>query len=221
MASNQTQVQRNTAQWAGGFGDEYHARNPQTPAEVDKLYEVCYGIARSQLAAEFLGDLDRDLRILEIATGCALQLEILQSLGFQNLYGLEVNPQALNIGQKRTKWISLIRGDALDLPFKDNYFDLVFTSGLLIHIPPESLRQVMAEICRCSSSYIWGFEYYAENLAELDYHGQPRMMWEGDYPAIYCGHFKNLRVVKKEIVGPNLAGGLCKRPGIMFLLKKN
>ena len=39
----------------------------------------------------------------------------------------------------------MIQGVARDLPFRDDFFDLTFTCGVLIHQPKESLREVMAE----------------------------------------------------------------------------
>jgi SAM-dependent methyltransferase len=40
------------------------------------------------------------------------------------------------------------RRPARELPFRDAWFDLVFTVGLLIHIPEESLPLVMSEVVR-------------------------------------------------------------------------
>ena len=41
-------------------------------------------------------------------------------------------------------------------------FDLTFTTGVLIHQPPDSLPIVMNEIVRCSRRYVLCGEYYAE-----------------------------------------------------------
>ena len=36
-----------------------------------------------------------------------------------------------------------MRASALDIPFKDGFFELVFTIGVLIHIPPKDLLVAM------------------------------------------------------------------------------
>jgi len=53
------------------------------------------------------------------------------------------------------KRINIIHGVADDIPFKDGYFDMVFTSGVLIHISPGNINRVLDEIYRCSREYIW------------------------------------------------------------------
>lgn len=43
----------------------------------------------------FLGDLDRSLRILEVGANVGFQLALLQRMGFCNLYGIELQPYAV------------------------------------------------------------------------------------------------------------------------------
>ena len=47
----------------------------------------------------------------------------------------------------------LFEGNASKLPFEDNSMDLVFTSGVLIHISPDDLLQACSEIHRVSRKY--------------------------------------------------------------------
>ncbi|MBI2589449.1 class I SAM-dependent methyltransferase [Candidatus Berkelbacteria bacterium] len=49
----------------------------------------------------------------------------------------------------------LVRGDITDrLPFSDQVFDVVFTSGTLQHIGPDSIDQVYQELCRLTKNYL-------------------------------------------------------------------
>lgn len=50
--------------------------------------------------------------------------------------------------------IDCVRGNALDLPFDDGSFDLVFCAEVLEHIPGRDLQQVCREIERVSSRWI-------------------------------------------------------------------
>jgi len=90
-------------------------------------------------------------------------------MGFQTLYGIELQEYAVEISKSRTKHINIIQGSAFDIPFKDNFFDLVFTSGLLIHIAPSDVEQILREIHRCTKKYIWGSEYFADSYTQVEY----------------------------------------------------
>jgi len=116
-------------QWAGKFGRSYISRNPSNIKEMDKLYVQRYGVSRTKLDKGFLGKLNRSTKILEVGCNIGVQLLFLQRMGFQNLYGIEINGDALERAKAATRNLNLVQGSALDLPFKDNYFDLVFTSG--------------------------------------------------------------------------------------------
>lgn len=47
-----------------------------------------------------------------------------------------------------------IHADAADLPFNDNEFDIVFCSGLLLHVPEETQEKVLRELNRVASKYV-------------------------------------------------------------------
>ena len=167
-------MQKNSEQaneWANEFGREYTDRNDLSLEDMEKLYRKNYGFSRIEMNERFLTGLDRSARILEVGSNIGNQLLCLQKMGFSNLYGIELQSYAVEISKSRTKNINIIQGNAFDIPFKDNYFDLVFTSGVLIHISPDDLVLVMKEIYRCSRKYIFGFEYYSENPIEIKYRG--------------------------------------------------
>lgn len=167
--------------WASNFGEDYTERNTFSPEELNQFYIKEYGVSREGMNTEFVGSLDRDIRILEIGCNVGNQLRLLQSMGFTNLYGIELQPYAVQRAKELTKNINIIQAVADDLPFKDNFFDLVFTSGVLIHIPPELHEKVMSEMARCSNKYIWGFEYFADELNEINYRGNSNLLWKTDF----------------------------------------
>lgn len=184
--------------WSGTFGRDYTSRNPYTIEDTEALYHKEFGIPRTAMNMEFIGMLPRDARILEVGSNVGAQLIVLQRMGFTELYGIELQPGAVEFSKTVTKGISLIIGSALDVPFKDGYFNLVFTSGVLIHIAPDDLGTAMREIYRVSGRYIWGFEYFAEELTEIDYRGERNLLWKANYPQIYMGHFSDLSLVKEK-----------------------
>lgn len=184
--------------WEGQFGKEYTDRNTLTPLQLDQLYKRNYGVSRTELNEEFIGDFDRSIKILE--AGCSLgnQLLGLQQMGFKNLYGVEINRYAVQQSKSNTKDINIIYGSAFDIPFRDAFFDLVFTSGVLIHIAPADIERALKEIYRCSKEYIWGFEYYADNYTEVSYRGHNNLLWKTDFAGLYLNSFDDLELVKEK-----------------------
>lgn len=184
--------------WNEEFGTEYLDRNMYNPKELNTLYKERYGLTKDELNDQFLKDIPKDIKILEIGTNIGNQLLHLQSQGYTNLYGIELQDRAIDYAKHRANNLHIIKGDALDVPFKDNYFDLVFTNGVLIHIAPENIKIAMNEMCRVSKKYIWGLEYFADEYTELDYHGQKNLMWKADFCKIFLDSNTNVTVLKEQ-----------------------
>jgi pseudaminic acid biosynthesis-associated methylase len=203
--------------WMGKFGAEYTDRNTLSLDELDKLYLNNYGISRNTLNNEFLKDIIiNSARVLEVGSNIGNQLLMLQKMGFNNLYGIELQRYAIKIAQQRAQNIHFCQGSVYDMPFKDNFFDLVFTSGLLIHINPINIKIALKEIYRCTNNYIWGFEYWSDNYTEVRYRGNKEMLWKTDFGKLYLETFDDLIMVKhnkiKYVDDNNI--------DLMFLLKK-
>jgi len=181
--------------WQGAYGDEYTERNPKTIEELDALYQKNYGLSRTVLNNEFLKGFDKGVKILEIGCNVGAQLQGLEKIGFQNLYGIDINKTAL----EKAKRFNVVFGSVLDIPFKDNFFDLVFTSGVLIHVAPKDITTAMEEIVRCSKQYIWGFEYFSKNTEQVLYRGKENLLWKADFAKIYLDNF-DLEMVKQKKV---------------------
>ena len=185
-------------EWSGTFGREYTDRNALSLDEMEALYKKNYGFTRTELNEKFLNHLDRSTRILEVGSNIGNQLLCLQKMGFYNLYGIELQSYAVELSKSRTKGINIIQGEASDIPFKDNYFNMVFTSGVLIHISPPDLVDVMKEIYRCTRGYIFGLEYYSENPTEIEYRGHQNLLWKMNFASKYLELFDDLDLVKEE-----------------------
>lgn len=186
------------ATWAGDFGVEYIGRNDFNINEVNELYLKSYGIDRIQMNTSFLKDMKRDIKILEVGSNVGNQVGILLEMGFTNITAVDVQAEALKILKERYPNVQTYLVDGKSLPFENDSFDLVYTSGVLIHIHPQNLVNLMNEIYRVSREYVWGFEYYSEDLTEINYRGQPNLLWKADYACIYQRNFLNLSIVKSE-----------------------
>ena len=184
--------------WEGNFGKNYTKRNLSSLKEMNAEYIKNFGISRSNINKRFLDGLDRSIRILEVGTNVGNKLVCLQQMGFTNLYGIELQQDAVEKAKTRTRHINIIQGSSFDIPFKDGFFDLVFTSGLLIHIPPNDLKDVFSEMVRVSRKYIWGMECFAPQYTAVQYHGKVNLFWKTDFVRIFLSDFKIFKCVKEE-----------------------
>ena len=202
--------------WQGSFGTKYTDRNAVSLKHFDELNKENCGITRSGLNRIFMGGMNRDMKILEVGSNIGNQLLLLQKMGFKNLYGIEINRYAIESSKKRTRGIDIIQGSAFDIPFKDRYFDLVFTSGVLIHVNPKHISEALREIHRCARKYIWGYEFYADKYTAKDYRGHKSLFWKTNFSKHYLGLFNDLTLVKEKLIK------YLKNDNIdtMFLLKK-
>jgi pseudaminic acid biosynthesis-associated methylase len=203
-------------EWMEDFGEKYTNRNALTLHEMNKMYMKNFGISKENLNNLFIAEMNRNIKILEVGSNIGNQLMLLQKMGYKNLYGIEINKYAVEFSKSRTKNINIIQGSAFDIPFKDKYFDLVFTSGLLIHIAPPDIEMVMREIHRCAKEYIWGFEYYADKYTEIIYRKKKNLLWKANFAQLYLNLFDDLELIKEKKLKYLNDSNI----DLMFLLKK-
>lgn len=184
--------------WSGKFGDDYTDRNTFDIKQLSDLYKDQYGISREQMNLDFVGGMNKDIKILEVGTNSGNQLFLLQKMGFKNLYGIEINEHAIELARKRLQGINIIHGSALEIPFKDNFFDMVYTAGVLIHISNTDVSKVMNEMYRCTKKFIWGFEYFSNESQEVSYRGNTNLLWKADFSGLFRKSFPELKLLKEK-----------------------
>jgi pseudaminic acid biosynthesis-associated methylase len=187
--------------WKSDFGKEYTDRNNwNDDKEWDKAYLDTWGFTKVEINEKVLHDLPRDLRILEVGCNYGSQLRGFQRMGFENLYGIELQTYAVEKSKKVFSGLNVITGSGFDMPFKDGFFDLVCTNGVLIHIAPKDHYGFMKEIHRCSKQYIMGWEYYDKEIKELNYRDNQGFMWKADYASIYRNSFPDLQLKEEHLI---------------------
>jgi pseudaminic acid biosynthesis-associated methylase len=206
--------------WTGDFGRDYTVRSNYTPESWDQFYIQNYGVTKLVMNADALQDLPKDARILEVGCNIGLQLIGLQRMGFTNLYGIELQQYAVEKAKSITKGIQIIQGSGFNLPFKDGFFDLVCTNGVLIHIAPEHHHAFMGEIVRCSRRLVMGYEYHAKELTQIPYRGHDGFLWKADFAAIYQSHFPELKLVHEKTY-PYVNRQEAGNQDSVFVLEKN
>jgi len=170
-------------EWKSNFGVEYTTRNRISP--------------RSRINA--FKSMIKDLnvrKILEIGCNVGHNLVALSELGEFQLVGLEPSKYAVLQGRLSSNVISILEGDVFDIPFRDGYFDLVFTSGVLIHVSLADLPKAIDEIYRVSSKYILVIEYFAENETLIPYRGHNNLLWKRDFKKHFMERYPNLKLLR-------------------------
>ena len=160
--------------WAGADGDAYMRRNPVTRADVTR---------RARSLARVLSHIHPEpVSILEIGCGPGANLIALRGITAAKLYAVEPNEAARALAVEHAD--GMYDGHAGAIQAADGTFPLVFTAGVLIHVPPEVLRDAMIEIARVSSRHVLAVEYFAPSEEAVAYYGADRI-WRRDYGKLY------------------------------------
>lgn len=156
--------------WEGSFGNEYIKRN-----QSSDLIAV-----RTALFASALKRSGRLRSALELGSNIGLNERVLNILfpGIK-METVEINKNAAEECGKIPNVIAH-HGSILDFEC-DKTFDLTFTSGVLIHINPERLKDVYDRLYRFSAKYILVNEYYNPTPVEVNYRGETGKLFKRDF----------------------------------------
>lgn len=177
------------ALWAGDFGDAYTERNAEAGAGREPFWN-------SVMSAYDLH------RVVEIGCNVGANLRwIAPRLAQGNTFGVDVNALALRQLRARLPDVNAMLAPAKDLPLRTGWFDLAFTTGVLIHQPDSTLATVMGEIVRVTRRYVLCGEYFATTTEEVPYRGQEGALFKRDYGALYLKLHPELRLVDTGFLG--------------------
>ena len=102
------------------------------PKDFDYLVESCRFDDAVKLSLKYLND--KSLKILEAGCGSGRVVNYLYDLGFQNIYGIELNHDAVTHINRIFPELNIIQGDLLYMPYDDK-FDVVLSYGVVEHFP--------------------------------------------------------------------------------------
>jgi pseudaminic acid biosynthesis-associated methylase len=168
--------------WAGPFGNAYTQRNATAGAGRERFWH---------------GLLDRYEIATVLEVGCNVGANLRPIAARSNACGIDVNESAIRALNADRPDIGAQVADASSLPFPDAAFDLVFTMGVLIHVPPESLKVVTGEIVRCSRRYILAGEYFSATPQVVPYRDHDRALFKRDFGAFYGENHNELSLVEQ------------------------
>jgi pseudaminic acid biosynthesis-associated methylase len=174
--------------WTGQFGNDYADRNDFAAWKIKPGTEAF---------RRMLGDLEPS-SVLEVGSNIGLNLLFISKL-FQEtqLFAVEPNKKAAEKlkSQDYVKLTGVRNCDGFHLPFGDSEIDLVFTSGVLIHIAPDDLGRATDEIVRVARKYVLCLEYFSHKPVEVPYRNQAGLLFKRDFGGFYLDRFPQLKWV--------------------------
>lgn len=103
-------------------------------------------------------------KVLEFGVGFGRHASYLSKLENIEFYGVDQSPTMLKSLENNLSHYESIKERIIlieprtKLPFPDNYFDVVYTVSVLIHIQPVHLKEILQELIRVSKHKIIHFE---------------------------------------------------------------
>jgi SAM-dependent methyltransferase len=93
--------------------------------------------------------------VLEVGSGAGGNVQwIVQRVTPSQVVGVDVDARASRLLEARVPGARTMYAPASDLPFADRSVDLVFTTGVLVHQPEETLVRMMSEMVRVSRRHV-------------------------------------------------------------------
>lgn len=153
--------------WEGQKGDEWFTRNQLEASSRSAFF-------RNVLSKTF-----GVVQICELGCGQGHNLSAIGELSKNyRLTGVELNEVALSLLKKQERIRSF--GSSIQDFVTDERFDLVFVSGVLIHVS-EDLPKVYAKMDELSSRYVLICEYFNPVPVEVSYHDQKGLLIKRDF----------------------------------------
>jgi pseudaminic acid biosynthesis-associated methylase len=175
--------------WSGDFGDDYVDRNRQSDDN------------RRAFWSQLVDDLGVT-RALEVGCNVGGNLRHLAPhMTPGGTFGLDVNRKALGELRRELPEINAVEGSARDLPFRDGWFDLVFTVGVLIHQADSTQPLVMNEMARVSKQWVLCGEYFAEQTEEVPYRDPQGALFRRNCGSLFTELFPQLHLHSTGFLG--------------------
>lgn len=102
---------------------------------------------------------------------------------------IEISPTAYEHVVAQYALREHFNGSILESSFRPRSFDLVFTTGVLIHIHPDNLLANMGKMYEYSNRYILMSEYFNRIPVMIDYQGQKNKLFKRDFGKLFIENY--------------------------------
>jgi len=128
----------------------------------------------------------RPKNILEMGCNYARELKHLQ--GLAKLYGIDISSEKISRAKAYIPDAIFRVADAAKIPYINNRFELVYSTGCFAHTRPERIKSIMDEIYRVSSKYVLLVEYVGSHLSKNTVGNCKQNTWVHDYNKLVSGY---------------------------------
>ena len=179
-------------EWAGDFGTEYHqvrnASNWQSIKNRSRLFGDIFQVMENH-SKTF------PTSVIEVGGGCGDNLRAIDMIYERSRQPIKLMSCDPNEAARKAMAdiATVLPGDLSALPYNDDAADLVFTSGVLIHVPPADLDRALSEIYRVSKRWILSIEYFNHVPEEISYRGQSGMLWRRDWGEAWLEKYPSIK----------------------------
>lgn len=168
--------------WIQKHGRAWMDRNVASVAALDKLRKDAYHLTQQEINERAFAGVPVDARILELGCNAGRQLDAMHlHQDRTNLFGSDLAFAPLRVCRWRP-----VQADVEQLPYQSASVDVVFTSGTLIHLPPDVRPYALREIMRVTKAWIIGVEPWQEHEVETVFGGALLpTLWLHDWPEVW------------------------------------
>jgi len=117
----------------------------EAESETEELH--WWFVGRRKLFGKVLSDLDLppDTKILDVGSSAGTNLRMLADLGYGNVKGLDLSPEAQKFCAEKG-FAEVLLGDVRNIPYADNSVDLVLATDVIEHVKEDDIA--LSEIFR-------------------------------------------------------------------------
>lgn len=170
--------------WKGNnFGSRYIKDNKSTNLFNSKL----------NLYNNILQKTDKVSSVLEFGCNIGLNLDCFKAIDSNiNVTGVEIFEDACSVLKEKN--YNFHNKSIFDFESEDK-FDLVLSSGLMIHLNPDKIKEAYAKLYNHSSKYIIIAEYYNPTPVMVEYRGEMNKLFKRDFVGEMLDIYKDLELI--------------------------
>jgi len=193
--------------WAGEFGNEYIDRSQGLAPII--LY----------MFAHILDRTDNVESMLEFGANIGNNLQAIHTFMPQTaIDAVEINEKAVRALKEHSFMRNIYHSSIIDFEISLQY-DLVMTSGLLIHISPSHLPLAYDKMYNASKKFILMIEYYNPTPMEVPYRNHTNVLFKRDFPGELMDRHPGVTLVDYGFIY-NRTANFSGEDNFWFLMRK-
>ena len=187
--------------WEGDFGNDYSKRNTFTEKDIERRQYMWRCVLNAIVSSAANPGRLIPSSYTEIGAGNGQNIVALHEMHEDStkpkFIAIEPNLVARRnlVSQKKDRNIDLTIHSYNWLQTEDDQIqsDLVFTSGVLIHVHPDDLVKFMKKMYVASSKYIVIAEYFSAECRQIKYRDTEDTLWTNDFGRIFMENIPGVR----------------------------